>query len=119
MFVSLTALNQQKKCPNRKAPARKVLRWFFFDTETSSFRSFISTGIAKNGSPSVSLQKPMAIEGASIALPKMPDDEPAITASTTIIFTYFSKKLGLPLSSLNIFFSVISLLSFSYIFKFI
>ena len=111
MFVSLTALNQQKKCPNRNAPARNVLTWFFFDTETSSFLSFISTGIAKNGSPSVSLQKPMAIEGASIALPKIPDDEPAITASTTIILTYFSRKLLLSLASFDGFLSVISVFS--------
>ena len=70
-------------------PAKKVKPKDFLSIFFKLSLSLISTGNAKKGMASVSRQKPIAIEGASITLAKIPELEPAITPSATSIFTYF------------------------------
>ena len=103
ILVILTAVNHEKKWANKKAPARNAPSTSFFDRALSSSLLLSKTGIAKNGSPSVSLQNPIAMDGASMALPKIPEEEPATTANNTIILTYFFKKFSAFIYFSNIF----------------
>ena len=94
-LVNFTALNQLKKCPKRKAPETKHHIISFFSTDLSSCLSdfLLNIGMAKNGSAMVSLQKPMAIDGAVISFPKIPDIAPKITPKMVAILAYFAIKL--------------------------
>ena len=95
ILVIFTALNQVKKWPNKKIPAMKHQAKSFgaMAFNFSLFMLLVKTGIAKKGSAIVSRQNPIAIEGAAVSLPNMPDVAPKTTAITVMIFAYFPKKL--------------------------
>ena len=53
----------------------------------------LNIGIAKNGRAMVSLQNPMAMDGAMVSFPKIPDIAPKTTAKIVATLAYFAIKL--------------------------
>lgn len=102
-LVVFTAVNHAAKWPKRKRPDKKHQIRFFRDMEKRlSLISFLAkTGMRKKGSAKVSLQKPMAMDGADIRAPKEPDMAPQSTATPTNTLAYFAIKPRC--SDINIF----------------